>query len=69
MLPGRKVAITERKSQGHSILAWLAENLLPDSACRSAAEIDAAIRDERQAWDELGDSSSTTVPIRSSCRD
>jgi prevent-host-death family protein len=32
-------------------LAWLASNRLPADAQRSAQEIDAAIADERAAWD------------------
>jgi prevent-host-death family protein len=47
----RKAAQDERKGKGHAILEWLAANPLPEYARRSAAEIDAAIRDERGAWD------------------
>ena len=35
----------------HSFVAWLASNPLPAHAQRSAQEIDAAITDERAAWD------------------
>ena len=34
-----------------NILKWLADNPLPAYAQRSAAEIDAAIKAERGAWD------------------
>ena len=34
-----------------SLAAWLATNPLPAQARRSAADIDAAITRERQAWD------------------
>ena len=47
----RKAARDEQKGKGHAILEWLAANPLPEYARRSAAEIDAAIRDEREAWD------------------
>jgi prevent-host-death family protein len=38
-------------SQDRNFLKWLASNLLPAHAQRSAQEIDAAIADERAAWD------------------
>ena len=37
-------------SSGRAILEWLAGHRLPDSARRSAKEIDAAIEAEREAW-------------------
>ena len=35
----------------HNFLQWLASNPLPAHAQRSAQEIDAAIAEERAAWD------------------
>ncbi|CAN5259123.1 hypothetical protein BH11PSE9_BH11PSE9_09020 [soil metagenome] len=37
--------------RGQEILQWLADNPLPAHARRTAAEIDAGIDDERNAWD------------------
>jgi len=34
-----------------TILSWLERHSLPDYARRSAAEIDAAIEEERRSWD------------------
>ena len=36
---------------GRNLLEWLADNPVPAYARRSAEEIDAAIEDERTAWD------------------
>ena len=36
---------------GRAILEWLERHPLPDYARRAAAEIDAAIEAEREAWD------------------
>lgn len=47
----RRKTATTKDSNGRAILDWLKANPLPDYARRSAAEIDAAIRDEREAWD------------------
>jgi prevent-host-death family protein len=38
-------------SQDRNFLKWLVSNPLPAHAQRSAQEIDAAIADERAAWD------------------
>ncbi len=41
----------DASGSAESILAWLASNPLPDHARRSAAEIEADILTERNAWD------------------
>lgn len=38
-------------SSGQTIIDWLAAHPLPAYAQRSAAEIDASIEEERNAWD------------------
>ena len=38
------------KGGARAILDWLDSHKLPDYARRSAAEIDAAIEDERESW-------------------
>ena len=40
-----------RRGNGAAILAWLDNHPLPAYARRSAEEIDAAIDEERRAWD------------------
>jgi prevent-host-death family protein len=42
---------TEEQGRADRILGWLAQHPLPPYARRSAEEIDAAIEEERQAWD------------------
>jgi prevent-host-death family protein len=48
---GKLAAVTADRGKGRAILNWLSANPLPDYARRSAEEIDASIREERQAWD------------------
>ena len=51
LVPAGKVAATATgKGGAHAILDWLSSHPLPEGACRSAAEIDAAIEDERASW-------------------
>jgi prevent-host-death family protein len=42
---------TAGRGEPQAILAWLASNPLPGHARRSGDEIDAAIAEEREAWD------------------
>jgi prevent-host-death family protein len=42
---------TAGRGEPRALLAWLAKHPLPGHARRSAAEIDAAIAEEREAWD------------------
>lgn len=39
------------KTPAQTLLEWLAANPLPPSSRRSAAEIEASIREERDAWE------------------
>jgi len=43
--------VGEEKGRTEMILGWLARHPLPPYARRSAEEIDAAVEEERQAWD------------------
>jgi prevent-host-death family protein len=52
LVPAGKAAVTAAESgKGRAVLDWLSTNPLPDHARRSAAEIDASIREERESWE------------------
>jgi prevent-host-death family protein len=52
LVPAGKASVTAAESgKGRAILDWLSNNPLPDYARRSAAEIDASIREERESWE------------------
>lgn len=48
---GAPVETAPAAGSARAILGWLANNPLPAYARRSAEEIDAAIREERESWD------------------
>ena len=52
LVPARAPAgVPSDACSGRAIAEWLEQHPLPDYARRSAAEIDAAIEAEREAWD------------------
>jgi prevent-host-death family protein len=51
LVPAGKVTATATgKGGANAVLDWLDRHKLPEYARRSAAEIDAAIEDERESW-------------------
>ncbi len=51
LVPARETSSAADTGSVALILDWLERHRLPDYARRSAAEIDAAIEQERQSWD------------------
>ena len=52
LVPARETPrTTAGVGSARAILSWLERHPLPDYARRSAAEIDAAIEEERRSWD------------------
>jgi prevent-host-death family protein len=51
LVPAERVSAEPPLGSPQRLLAWLQEHRRPESARRSAAEIDADIAAERQSWD------------------
>lgn len=51
LVPVRKRSGRQSQASSESIVAWLARHPLPAHAIGSAADIDAAIAAERDAWE------------------
>jgi len=51
LVPVGPAAATSERGSAAAILGWLRDHPLPSYARRSAEEIDAAIEEEREAWD------------------
>jgi prevent-host-death family protein len=51
LVPAGKASHQAAPGSAERILAWLADHRIPDSARRSAEEIDAEIESERRSWD------------------
>jgi prevent-host-death family protein len=51
LVPAEAPAATAETGKARTILGWLKSHPLPAHARRSAADIDAAIEDERASWD------------------
>ena len=51
LVPAKPVAGVKKTGSAGAILDWVKKHPLPTYARRSAAEIDAAIEEERASWD------------------
>ena len=51
LVPAASSASIAQHGSGRAILEWLKAHPVPEHARRSAAEIDAAIEEERRSWD------------------
>ena len=51
LLPLNEAQVETRPGSAEGILQFLRNNPLPPEYCRSAADIDAGIKAEREAWD------------------
>jgi prevent-host-death family protein len=51
LVPVDPAAAASERGSAAAILGWLRDHPLPSYARRSAEEIDAAIEEEREAWD------------------